>query len=70
MPQKVRFHLDENVSNIVADGLKRRGIDVSTTPEQGLISVSDEEQLTFACSQQRVLFTQDRDFLVLHSDRR
>lgn len=63
---KIRFHLDENVSNTVADGLRRRGIDVSTTPEQGLISVSDEEQLSFAYSQQRVIFTQDRDFLVLH----
>ena len=65
---KIRFHLDENVSNTVADGLRRRGIDVSTTPEQGLISASDEEQLAFAYSQQRVIFTQDRDFLVLHSD--
>ena len=64
---KIRFHLDENVSNTVADGLRRRGIDVSTTPEQGLISASDEEQLAFAYSQQRVIFTQDRDFLVLHS---
>ena len=64
---KIRFHLDENVSNTVADGLRRRGIDVSTTPEQGLVSASDEEQLAFAYSQQRVIFTQDRDFLVLHS---
>ena len=64
---KIRFHLDENVSNTVADGLRRRGIDVSTTPEQGLISASDKEQLAFAYGQQRVIFTQDRDFLVLHN---
>lgn len=34
----IRFHLDENVSNVIADGLRRRGVDVSTTPEQGLIA--------------------------------
>ena len=28
----IRFHLDENVSSVIADGLRRRGIDVSTTP--------------------------------------
>jgi len=26
----IRFHLDENVSSVIADGLRRRGIDVST----------------------------------------
>jgi hypothetical protein len=32
MSGKIRFHLDENVSNVIADGLRRRGIDVTTTP--------------------------------------
>ena len=27
----IRFHLDENVGNAIADGLRRRGIDVTTT---------------------------------------
>lgn len=39
MAEKVRFHLDENVSNAVAEGLRRRGVDVTTTPEEALISV-------------------------------
>ncbi len=34
MTQKIRFHLDENVSNAIAEGLRRRGIDVTTTPEK------------------------------------
>ncbi len=67
MPQKIRFHLDENVNKAIADGLRRRKIDVTTTPEAGLISASDEEQLRFARSQGRVLFTQDCDFLKLHN---
>lgn len=67
MPEKIKFHLDENVSNAVAEGLRRRGIDVTTTPEQRLISATDEEQLAFCISQGRVIFTQDTDFLRLHS---
>lgn len=62
MPQKIQYHLDENVNKAVADGLRRRKIDVTTTSEAGLISGSDEEQLTFARRQGRVLFTQDSDF--------
>lgn len=66
MTQRIRFHLDENVSNAVAEGLRRRGIDVTTTPEESLISVSDLVHLEFALSQKRVTFTQDTDFLRMH----
>ena len=48
MAEKIRFHLDENVSNAVAEGLRRREIDVTTTPEKALIGVSDIAQLEFA----------------------
>ncbi|WP_338043343.1 DUF5615 family PIN-like protein [Nodularia sphaerocarpa] len=40
-------------------------MDVTTTSEQGLISVSDQVQLEFSLSQGRVIFTQDTDFLRL-----
>ena len=63
MAEKIKFHLDENVANAIAQGLKRRGIDVTTTPERSLIGVSDGIQLEFARSQNRVIFTQDTDFL-------
>ncbi|MGI0483553.1 DUF5615 family PIN-like protein [Geminocystis sp. CENA526] len=66
MENKIKFHLDENISQAIANGLKRRGIDVTTTPEQNFIGISDEEQLFFAISQRRVIFTQDTDFLRLH----
>ena len=66
MAQTIRFHLDEQVNHAIADGLRRRGIDVTTTTEAGLIGVTDEEQLHFAVSQNRVLFTMDDDFLRLH----
>jgi predicted nuclease of predicted toxin-antitoxin system len=67
MPRTIWFHMDENVSSAISRGLRQRGIDVTTSPEIGLLSVSDEGQLEFAFSQNRVLFTQDRDFLRLHN---
>lgn len=66
MPQTILFHPDENVSSSVAEGLQRRTIDVTTTPEAGLLAAADEVQLAFAQTQGRVLFTQDADFLRLH----
>ncbi len=66
MGRGIKFHLDENVNNAIANGLRKRGIDVTTTPEQKLISASDEVQLEFSLSQGRVIFTQDTDFLRLN----
>ena len=66
MAEKVRFHLDESVESAIADGLRRRNIDVTTTPEAGLLGASDEEQVAFALVQGRVIFTHDADFLRIH----
>lgn len=67
MPRTIRFHLDENCHRAIAEGLRRRGIDVTTTPEVDLLSATDEEQVAYALPSGRVIFTQDRDFLRLHS---
>ncbi len=67
MPRTIRFHLDENCPSAVAEGLRRRGVDVTTTPEAGLLQATDEEQLAHCARESRVLFTQDRDFLRLHA---
>ena len=37
MSEQIKFHLDENVSSAIADGLRRRGINATTTAEVGLI---------------------------------
>ena len=65
----IKFHLDESVSNAIADGLRLRQVDVTTSPEEGLIGASDEEQIAFALSGRRVIFTFDDDFLQLHQAR-
>ena len=65
MTVPIRFHLDENVDSAVADGLRRRGVDVSTAFGANLLHASDEQQLDFAGREGRVLVTHDEDFLVL-----
>lgn len=61
----LRFHLDEHVDPAVAVGLRRRGIEVTTTVEAGLRGATDETQLAWAFADLRVVFTQDPDFLRL-----
>jgi len=67
MPRTIRFHLDEHGPKAVAEGLRRRGIDVTMTAEVGLSGATDEKHLTWAATQVRVLFTHDDDFLRLHA---
>ena len=68
MPQTIKFHLDENVNPAIARGLRIRGIDVTTTPEAGLRQTPDSDQLEYAKTEGRVLFTHDDDFLSIEPD--
>ncbi len=43
MPELISFHLDENVNNAIADGLRRRSIDVTTSVKANLISATDNQ---------------------------
>ena len=63
MPRAIRFHLDEHCPRAIADGLRRRGIDVTTTPDAGLLHATDEQHVAFATPEGRVIFTMDDDFL-------
>lgn len=42
-------------------------INVTTTPEAGLLRASDEEQLQYAMRENRVVFSEDADFLRMHA---
>ena len=44
----MKFHTDEHIATAVAEGLRRRGFDVTTTHEAGLRGASDEAQLEYA----------------------
>jgi hypothetical protein len=67
MPRTIRFHLDENCPRALAEGLRRRGLDVTTTPEADLLGAIDEDQEAHALREGRVIFTQDRDFLRINA---
>ena len=60
---EIRFHLDESVNNAIATGLRRRGLDVTTSNDVGLVSSTDEQHLEHATNADRVLVTHDDDFL-------
>ena len=66
----LRFHLDEHVAHAVDHGLRQRQIDVTTTTDAGLLSATDEDHLEFALRENRVVFTNDSDFLRLAADGR
>jgi hypothetical protein len=41
MSRTIRFHLDEHVDHAVADGLRRRGIAVTTTADADLLGAEN-----------------------------
>ena len=65
---EIRYHLDEHVDPAVAEGLRQRGVDVTTTVGAGLTGATDADQLAFAAAHGRVFVTRDRHFLVLDSE--
>ncbi|MCP4415011.1 MAG: hypothetical protein GY805_00210 [Chloroflexi bacterium] len=69
MSNDIRYQADEHISSAVIIGLQRRGIDMWSTPQAGLLGASDKAQLALATQHQRVVVTQDSDFLTLHAQR-
>jgi predicted nuclease of predicted toxin-antitoxin system len=59
----MRFHLDEHVDFAIAHGLRLRGVDVTTSTDANLLGAPDESHLEFALREERVIFTNDSDFL-------
>jgi len=63
----IRFLLDENVPHAIAHGLRLRGIEVVTATDADLLSVNDELIAEYAVTESYVVFTQDDDFIRIHS---
>ncbi len=66
MASSIKFYMDEHVAPALTHGLRLRGVDVLTTQEADMLGTDDEAQLRLAARQERVLFSQDVDFLALH----
>lgn len=56
--------MDEHVPKAITNGLRLRGIDVLTVQEDGRTGIADNLVFDRAIELQRILFTQDDDFLV------
>jgi len=61
----LRLYADECVDGRIIAGLRRRGVDVVTAHEQGLLGAADQEHLARAIELHRVIVTADHDFLSL-----
>jgi uncharacterized protein with PIN domain len=67
MEISIKFYTDEHVHPAVIAGLRRRGIDVLSSKDANMLAASDEEHLKLANQENRVIFTQDDDFLKFHA---
>jgi hypothetical protein len=65
---QIRLYIDEDaMSRALIRGLRSRGIDVTTTLEEGMVGQSDRAQLEYAAATGRVFFTFNiGDFCRLH----
>lgn len=63
----LRIFFDEDVSANIVANLRQRGFDVSSARDAMRLQLSDDQQLAFAASEKRVIFTHNRlDFEDLH----
>ena len=60
----VKFYFDVHVRQAVTDGLRLRDVDVLTAQEDQMREEDDPVLLDRAMELERVVFTQDKDFLV------
>lgn len=65
---EISLLLDEHIPASTAKELRNRDIDVEAVYETSLQGSSDEEILEHALSQDRVIVTQDTDFLEISED--
>lgn len=68
-PLFIRLYLDRHIKLQLAVDLRASGFDVRTTQEAGMDTASDEEQLTLAGAEGRVILTFNiHDFAPLHEE--
>jgi len=67
MNAPVSFYMDEHVHSAITRGLRLRNIDVLTAQDAHMLGASDEEHLKLATHLNRVVFTNDDDFLKLQA---
>jgi predicted nuclease of predicted toxin-antitoxin system len=66
----LRLYADECVDGRVLAGLRRRGVDVVSAQDEGLLSASDQQHIRRASELGRAVVTADQDFLAIVNDLR
>jgi hypothetical protein len=61
----LRYYMDVHVPSAITAGLRRRGIDVLTSQDDGTRRAADESLLTRATELGRILVSQDEDLLAI-----
>jgi hypothetical protein len=64
----LKAYADEHVVFAIVQALRARGMDVVTVQERGKQGASDAILLAEAIADQRILLTNDKDFLVLAAE--
>ena len=62
------LYVDVHIPMAVTESLRRRGLDVLTSQDDGTITDDDERLLVRASELGRILFSQDQDFLRITTD--
>jgi hypothetical protein len=67
---QIRLYVDEDaVEDAVLNALRSRGVDLLTVLDSGMTSGTDEEQLAFAVSRSRTIYSLNAgDFCRLHGE--
>ncbi|MFM7450205.1 MAG: DUF5615 family PIN-like protein [Leptolyngbyaceae cyanobacterium] len=60
----IALYMDEHIHSSITVGLRLRDVDVITVQEDGRSGISDILLLDRAANLQRVVFSQDQDFLI------
>lgn len=60
----VALYMDEHIHSAITVGLRLRDVDVLTAQEDGCSGISDILLLDRATELQRIVFSQDQDFLI------
>jgi predicted nuclease of predicted toxin-antitoxin system len=65
----IKLYLDENVPEAIAVALRLRGHDIKTVKDAGRKGISDIDQLKYATSEDRAIFTFNiADFYKIHTE--
>lgn len=65
----LKFYTDEHIGNAITAALRKKGIEIQTCQEAGLLGESDETHFKYAFREKRAIITNDNDFLKLASQK-